>query len=94
MIHKIKTITYQLRSHSFVTYLSSEGKVTETTQLFVSPSNWTKGYVKRLARHLLDIANLITQLQKEQAAKKDPMLDVSSTAYSRCTLLHAQEAKK
>lgn len=66
MIHKIKTVTYEVRSHSFITVLDESGKVVEQPRIY----DWAKSFdIKRLIGHLYDVLGAISRLEK-QAAKE------------------------
>ena len=66
MIHKVKTITYEVRSHSFITVLDESGKIIEQPRIH----DWAKSFdIKRLALHLQDVLSAIEKLEK-QATKE------------------------
>ena len=68
MIHKIKTVTYEVRSHSFVTTLSEQGKVVEQPRVY----NWEKAFsVKQLIQHLEDVLTAIARLEKKAKKEKE-----------------------
>ncbi len=76
MIEKIKTTTFEVRSHGFITELSEAGKVIasphkKSFKYFVNPEDdWPKAYIKRLVWHLQDVLKLIKWIEKEKADKK------------------------
>lgn len=66
MIHRIKTVTWEVRSHSFITVLSESGKVIEQPRIH----DWAKSFdIKRLIGHLNDVLGAISKLER-QAAKE------------------------
>jgi len=67
MIHKVKVITWEVRSHRNCTTLSGEGRITDTT---VSPVVWSKPVVKRAIWHLQDVLKCIKRIEKEKIKKK------------------------
>jgi len=69
MIHKIKTVTWEVRSHSFTTVLSESGKVIEQPRIH----DWAKSFdIKRLSGHLCDVLRAISKIERQAAieAKK------------------------
>ena len=76
MIEKIKTITYEIRSHRFTTELSEAGKVIASPhekdfRYFVNPEDdWPKHYIKRLTWHLQDVLKCMNAIKKEETEKK------------------------
>jgi len=60
MIHKIKVITYEVRSHRNCTTLSGEGVVTDTT---LYPIVWTKPIIKKAICHLEDVLKCMRQIE-------------------------------
>ena len=62
MIHKIKTVTYEVRSHEFITILSELGKVVEQPRIY----DWAKSFdIKRLIGHLHDVLGAIGRLERQ-----------------------------
>lgn len=90
MIQKIKTVTYHLNSHSHASKLSQDGQLlaSSATNLATRPS------LKKIIWHLQDVLKVMTKLQKEETARKESMLDTSSTAFNRCSRTFNQETKK
>jgi len=74
MIKKIKKIEvhYEVRSHRFVTEISEEGRVNVFHFLTLSQRELNrKGYLKRLAWHLLDVDKAKRQIIAENQARKE-----------------------
>jgi len=77
MIEKIKTVTYEVRSHGFTTELSEAGKVIASPhkkgfRYFVNPEDdWPKDYIKRLVWHLEDVLKCIKKIEKEKAKREN-----------------------
>ncbi len=74
MIERIKTITYEVRSHGFLTKLTEDGRVRETMAAFptlVNTAFWTKGYIKKRLWHLQDVLKCMRQIEKEKQANKE-----------------------
>jgi len=71
MIHRIKTVTWEVRSHGNCTGLSDKGKVSESPALYVASSLWTKTYVKKLIWHLEDVLKCMRQIEREKQARKE-----------------------
>lgn len=75
MIHKIKTITYEVRSHGRITRLSENGIVIQTKwhtdyQLWSDNRNENKTIIKKILWHLEDVLKCMKQIEKEREAKK------------------------
>ena len=96
MIHKIKT--YEIRSHDFHTNLSITGQLLSAPTLFTDNAHFTKSYIRRVLLHFQEVLKCIRSIEKTLAVKKalakEPMLDSSSTAFSRCSQTFNQEAEK
>jgi len=60
MIHKIKKVTYEIRSHRNCTTLSDEGVVTDTT---LYPVVWSKPVIKMAIWHMQDILKCMRQIE-------------------------------
>ena len=73
MIHRVKTVTWEVRSHSFITILDESGKVIERPRIH----DWAKSFdIKRLSGHLQDVLRAIkkcerkTEIEAKKQAKK------------------------
>jgi len=68
LIHKIKVITWEVRSHRNCTTISGEGVITDTT---LSSAVWSKGGIKRAIWHLQDTLKCMRQIEREKEARKE-----------------------
>ena len=76
MIEKIKTITYEVRSHGRKTILSDNGIVIQTKwhtdyQLWSDNQKDNKAIIKKMLWHLEDVLKCMKQIEKEKAEKKN-----------------------
>jgi len=71
LIHKIKTATYEVRSHRNCTTLSAEGVPTASTVVGnIYPSLGSKPLLKRTIWHLQDVLKLMSKLQAQADIKR------------------------
>lgn len=68
MIHRVKTITYEVRSHNQTTVISSNGKILSWDILNFDKA---KLAVKRIIWHLQDVLKLLNKLERERQVKKE-----------------------
>ena len=72
MIHRIKTVTWEVRSHNQTTILSDKGIMIESDwNDYCEVGAWSKGNVKRMIWHLEDVLKCMNQIEKEKEARKE-----------------------
>ena len=72
MIEKIKTITYQIRSHDYKTVLSKKGLIEGEFCVFKAGYNdINRAVIKKVIWHLEDVLKCMKQIEKEKAEKKN-----------------------
>ena len=71
MIERIKTITYEVRSHRHRTILGDNGQILIVEGLLMSASSWKQGYIKRFILHLQDVLKCMRQIEKEKQANEE-----------------------
>ena len=80
MIHKIKTVIWEIRSHGQETRINEKGEVDfscimDTIHDFVyDPTlkkKTDKGIINRMVRHLQDVLKCIKQIEKEKEMRKE-----------------------
>ncbi len=75
MIHRVKTVTWEVRSHGFTTIFSDTGRVIHTSALFAASSQWIHSYIKKMVWHLQDVLKCMRQIEKEKQARKERKKD-------------------
>ncbi len=71
MIEKIKTITYEIRSHGYKTVLSKKGIIEGEFCVFKAGyNNINRAVVKKVIWHLEDVLKCMNTIRKEDAEKK------------------------
>ena len=71
MIEKIKTITYEIRSHGYKTVLSKKGTIEGEFCVFKAGYNdINRAVVKKVIWHLEDILKCMNAIKKEETEKK------------------------
>ena len=70
MIKKIKTFTWEVKSHGHKTTLSNEG-VVQGASLGIGWDNIRKPIIKKLVWHLQDVLKCMKQIEKEKQARKE-----------------------
>jgi len=71
MIHRVKTVTWEVRSHGHYSALSAKGELLVCPALMVSTSGWSKAYIKKLVWHLQDVLKCMKRIEKEKQARKE-----------------------
>ncbi|GAI87423.1 unnamed protein product [marine sediment metagenome] len=72
MIEKIKTITYEVRSHGYKTILSKKGIIEGEFCVFKAGYNdIDRVVIKKVIWHLQDVLKCMKQIEKEEAEKKN-----------------------
>ncbi len=71
MIHRIKTVTWEVRSHGHCSALSDKGELMVCPALMVSSSGWSRPYIKKLVWHLQDVLKCMNRIEKEKQARKE-----------------------
>ncbi len=72
MIERIKTITYEVRSHEQVMTISSEGIIENWTfQADRTVEMLSKAKIKKMIWHLEDVLKCMRQIEKEKQARKE-----------------------
>ncbi len=72
MIHRVKTVTWEVRSHRQVTTISSEGRILdEDWDDCCLMREWGKPNVKRMIKHLQDVLKCMRRIEKEKQARKE-----------------------
>ena len=70
MIHKIKTVTWEVRSHNQTTRLTDKGVMIEFNwEDYYKVGERDKSIVKRLIWHLQDVLKCMRQIEKEKAPR-------------------------
>lgn len=67
MIEKIKTITYEVRSHRHCTTLSENGKIISIRWPKAYPLMFVDSDVKALIWHLRDVLKCMRRIEREKA---------------------------
>ena len=72
MIHRIKTVTWEVRSHNFKTVIDNDGICTGLFCLDILHclEEIDKGSVKKVIWHLQDVLKCMRQIEKEKQKKK------------------------
>jgi len=71
MIEKIKTITYEIRSHSYKTVLSKKGIIEGEFCVFkVGYNDIDRTVIKKVIWHLEDVLKCMNRIKKEEAEKQ------------------------
>ncbi len=73
MIERIKTVTWEVKSHGHKTTLSNEGVVQGAfcISLGIGWDNIRKPIIKKLVWHLQDVLKCMRQIEKEKQARKE-----------------------
>ena len=72
MIERIKTITYEVRSHGYKTVLSEKGIIEGEFCVFKAGYNdINRAVVKKVIWHLQDVLKCMRQIEKEKEARKE-----------------------
>ena len=69
MIEKIKTITYQIRSHGYKTVLSKKG-IIQSNEFGYLQDNTNRAILKKFIWHLEDVLKCMNTIKKEETEKK------------------------
>ncbi len=76
MIEKIKTITYEIRSHGHKTILSEKGIIQgDFCVLEVGYNDVNRAVLKKVIWHLDDVLKCMNTIKKEEAEKKKKIQD-------------------
>ena len=70
MIHKVKSITWEVRSHRNCTTIWEDGVIRDTTLYLVV---WSKPVIKRAIWHLQDVLKALNKLEREKQARKEAL---------------------
>ncbi len=71
MIEKIKTVTYEVRSHGHKTVLSEKGIIQgDFCVLEVGYNDVNRAVLKKVIWHLEDVLKCMNAIKKEEAEKK------------------------
>ncbi len=72
MIEKIKTITYQIRSHDYKTVLSKKGLIEGEFCIFKTGyGDINRAVIKKVIWHLEDVLKCMNTIKKEEVEKKN-----------------------
>ncbi len=72
MIEKIKTVTWEVRSHGQRTRLTNKGVMIEFNwEDYYKVGERDKSIVKKLIWHLQDVLKCMRQIEKEKQARKE-----------------------
>jgi len=71
MIHKIKVITWEVRSHGHCSTISGEGELVCCPVLMQSTSRWSRPYMKKLIWHLQDVLKCMVKIEKEKQDREE-----------------------
>ena len=71
MIEKIKTVTYEIRSHGYKTVLSKKGIIEGEFCVFKAGDNdIDRAVIKKVIWHLEDVLKCMNTIRKEEVEKK------------------------
>ncbi len=72
MIHRVKTVTYEVRSHGQRTRLTNKGVMIESDwEDYCKIGEWGMPNVKRMIKHLQDVLKCMRQIEKEKQVRKE-----------------------
>lgn len=71
MIHKIKTVTYEVRSHGHCSTISNKGELIYCPALRGGIAEKSRPYVKMIIWHLQDVLKVLNKLERERQARKE-----------------------
>ena len=76
MIHKVKTVTWEVRSHRQETILSDKGiMISSDWEDCCLIGEWGKPNIKRMIWHLQDVLKVLNKLEKERQARKEKQIN-------------------
>ena len=76
MIHKVKTVTWEVRSHGQETTISSKGIIENWTfQADRTVEMLSKAKIKKIIWHLEDVLKCMNRIEKEKQARKERKKD-------------------
>ena len=71
MIERIKTVTWEVRSHGQETTISSKGKVLRANWEPIWQFERPRATIKKRIWHLEDVLKCMRQIEKEKQARKE-----------------------
>ena len=71
MIHKVKTITYEVRSHGQTSTVNEKGLIEGDWDIKQDPDVWDKACIKKLIWHFQDVLRCMKQIEREKQVKKE-----------------------